>query len=113
MATPPALNALRFRVFGQVQRVFFRKYTAMEANRLALKGHVMNQQDGSVSGLAVGTPPALDDFKAWLSTVGSPKSKIDRAEFESIPVTPDLLTSLTDPTKFVIVRHDGSIKPAT
>ncbi|KAJ3371009.1 hypothetical protein GGF31_003739 [Allomyces arbusculus] len=113
MAAPPALSALRFRVFGRVQRVFFRKHTAMEANRLALKGHVLNQHDGSVSGLAIGTPPALDDFKTWLSTVGSPNSNIDRAEFEPVPVTPDLLASLADPTKFVIVRHDGSIKPAT
>ncbi len=40
--------AIRCRVYGRVQGVFFRASTAREAQRLGLSGHALNLEDGSV-----------------------------------------------------------------
>eukprot|EP00047_Mylnosiga_fluctuans_P011217 m.268560 g.268560 ORF g.268560 m.268560 type:complete len:104 (-) comp35011_c0_seq1:136-447(-) len=73
------LQALRFRVTGKVQGVFFRKYTKEEADRLHLTGFVKNMADGSVTGVAEGPADKLDLFCAWLKK-GSPKSRVDGVE---------------------------------
>ena len=42
---------------SQVQGVFFRKYTKMQADRLGLRGWVMNTPRGSVTGAVIGSKP--------------------------------------------------------
>uniref|UniRef100_A0A1A9VAT6 acylphosphatase n=1 Tax=Glossina austeni TaxID=7395 RepID=A0A1A9VAT6_GLOAU len=66
-----------FEVYGKVQRVFFRKYTASKAKDLGLHGWCKNTIDGSVKGQMEGTQQELNDMKYWLQNKGSPKSRID------------------------------------
>ena len=56
----------RYRVFGKVQGVFFRRSTQIEAQRLGLRGFARNLPDGSVEVLAQGAAAALDDLRVWL-----------------------------------------------
>ncbi len=77
------LLSVNFEVFGKVQGVFFRKYTQQEGTKLGLVGWCMNTDEGTVKGVMQGKEDAVKKMKEWLSKVGSPKSKIDRAEFKS------------------------------
>jgi acylphosphatase len=70
-----------FKVFGKVQGVFFRKYTQQEATKLKLVGWVMNTDEGTVVGQMQGKEDSVKKMKEWLKTKGSPKSKIEKAEF--------------------------------
>uniref|UniRef100_A0A1A9WG49 acylphosphatase n=1 Tax=Glossina brevipalpis TaxID=37001 RepID=A0A1A9WG49_9MUSC len=81
------LYACDFEVFGKVQRVFFRKYTANKAKDLGLHGWCKNSLDGSVKGQMEGTQQELNNMKCWLQNKGSPKSRIERAIFsDMIPI---------------------------
>ncbi|XP_061429827.1 acylphosphatase-1-like [Lethenteron reissneri] len=83
MANAAALASMDFEVFGKVQGVFFRKHTRQEAMRLGLVGWVRNTERHTVEGRAQGPPDRTEQLKVWLSTKGSPKSRITRAEFSS------------------------------
>ena len=72
-----------YKVFGKVQGVFFRKYTQQEAVKLKLVGWVMNTEEGTVVGQIQGKEDAIKKMKDWLKTKGSPKSKIDKVEFNA------------------------------
>lgn len=72
-----------FEIFGKVQGVFFRKHTQRKATDLGLKGWVMNTSQGTVVGQLQGPSVAVNEMKNWLQTVGSPKSKIDKAHFQN------------------------------
>jgi acylphosphatase len=71
-----------FEVFGKVQKVFFRKCTATEAQRLGVHGWCENTAKGTVRGEIEGEREVVDEMKQWLSKIGSPKSKIERCMFE-------------------------------
>lgn len=75
-------GCFKYEVFGKVQRVFFRKYTQQKAAELGIVGWVMNTARGTVVGEAQGEAAKLREFRKWLQKTGSPKSKIDRAEFK-------------------------------
>ena len=77
------LIGVDYEVFGKVQGVFFRKYTQQEATKLKLVGWVMNTEKGTVTGQMQGAEDAIRKMKEWLKKTGSPKSKIDRAEFKN------------------------------
>lgn len=77
-------SKIKFEVYGKVQGVFFRKYTKKKADALHLIGWCENTPTGTVSGEASGSVTALNDFKTYLRTQGSPKSKIIKAEITSI-----------------------------
>ena len=72
--------SIDFTIHGKVQGVFFRKHTRQQAIRLGLRGWVMNTAEGTVSGEAHGTRAAVEQMSDWLSTTGSPKSKIIQAD---------------------------------
>jgi len=76
-----SLVAIDFEVFGKVQGVFFRKYTQQECQKLGLKGWVMNTDRQTVVGRAEGPKNKVADLKRWLRTTGSPKSRIEKAQF--------------------------------
>lgn len=78
---PPMLLRSTFVIRGKVQGVFFRKYSQQKAVELSIFGFVENAEDGSVVGEAEGRLDKMVDFKQWLSSKGSPKSKIDSATF--------------------------------
>ncbi|KAJ3326848.1 Arginase, catabolizes arginine to ornithine and urea [Blyttiomyces sp. JEL0837] len=68
------------------------EYTASKAASLNLKGWVRNNDDdeGSVEGLAIGKPEEIKAFTIWVSTIGSPKSKITRCDCTA-PLSPEEL----------------------
>ncbi|XP_012679078.1 acylphosphatase-2 [Clupea harengus] len=70
-----------FEIFGNVQGVCFRMYTEDQGEKLGLTGWVKNTRQGTVIGQVQGPPDKVIEMKAWLSRVGSPSSRIDRAEF--------------------------------
>jgi acylphosphatase len=81
--------AIGFEVFGKVQGVFFRKFTHSKAEALKLTGFVRNTDDGTVVGEARGPAASVEQFKLWLSTTGSPKSRIERCEVREITAPKD------------------------
>ncbi|TVP87831.1 MAG: acylphosphatase [Thioalkalivibrio sp.] len=78
-------EALRCRVSGRVQGVFFRASTQRQARSLGLAGHARNLDDGSVEVLAVGSPAALGELKSWLG-VGPTGARVDAVDCASEPV---------------------------
>ncbi len=75
--------AIRCRVYGRVQGVFFRASTAEEANRLGLTGRAVNLPDGSVEVLAWGAPDAVERLRAWLHT-GPPLARVERVDCQPV-----------------------------
>jgi acylphosphatase len=71
----------QFVITGKVQGVYFRKFTQQKAVELSIFGFVENADDGSVVGEAEGRLDKMVEFKHWLETKGSPKSKIESATF--------------------------------
>ncbi|TGZ73679.1 hypothetical protein CRM22_001400 [Opisthorchis felineus] len=77
------LRKCDFEVFGRVQGVFFRKYASEYARKLDLVGWIKNTENNTVCGTFEGNEESVNLFKKWLTTTGSPKSRIDRCEFSS------------------------------
>ncbi|EFO63205.1 Hypothetical protein GLP15_2284 [Giardia lamblia P15] len=80
------VTTLCYRVTGKVQGVFFRKYTKKEADALSLVGYVMNNEDGSVSGVVQGPKEQIDAFVKYLHR-GSPKSIVKKVSIDASPHT--------------------------
>ena len=76
--------SIAYTIYGKVQGVFFRKYTRQQAIRLGLRGWVMNTAEGTVSGEAHGSRAAVEQMSEWLSTTGSPKSQIIKADIQYV-----------------------------
>lgn len=83
MAVAKKLMSVDYEIFGKVQGVFFRKYTQQEGKKLSLVGWVMNTSKGTVVGQIQGKEDAVNKMKDWLRKTGSPKSRIDKAEFKN------------------------------
>ncbi|XP_042670309.1 acylphosphatase-1 [Centrocercus urophasianus] len=81
MAGSEGLVSVDYEVSGRVQGVFFRKYTQSEAKRLGLVGWVQNTSYGTVQGQAQGPAARVRELQEWLRKIGSPQSRISRAEF--------------------------------
>jgi len=56
----------QFKVTGRVQGVFYRASTRDVAIRLQLKGHAINEPDGSVEVRACGAAAAVEELRRWL-----------------------------------------------
>jgi acylphosphatase len=78
-------EALRCRVTGRVQGVFFRASTQRQARSLGLVGHARNLPDGSVEVLAVGSPAELAKLRAWLR-VGPTAARVASVDCSSEPL---------------------------
>ena len=103
------IRRVQYEVFGKVQGVFFRKYTKQIADQLGLKGYVRNTSRGTVVGEIVGPANAVEEFKIWLCTTGSTKSKIEKCEFskdEHYVVVDDDSCTFQD---FQIIRNKKKI----
>ncbi|EEB17593.1 Acylphosphatase-1, putative [Pediculus humanus corporis] len=77
------LLSVDFEIHGKVQGVYFRKHTQEQGNQLGVRGWCMNTTRGTVIGNLQGTPDKILKMKNWLSTKGSPKSKITKAYFSN------------------------------
>lgn len=85
-AAAGALVRLEFTVHGRVQRVFFRAYTKRRADELGLVGWCRNTPEGTVVGVVEGAASAVEQMRRWLSTTGSPKSRIARLDVSAYAV---------------------------
>nr|XP_004455230.2 acylphosphatase-1 [Dasypus novemcinctus] len=83
MAEGDTLISVDYEIFGKVQGVFFRKYTQAEGKKLGLVGWVQNTDRGTVQGQLQGPTSKVRHMQEWLETRGSPKSHIDRANFNN------------------------------
>lgn len=59
-----SLVAVRVRIEGRVQGVWYRGWTVQEAQRRGLSGWVRNRRDGSVEALFAGPPEQVADMVA-------------------------------------------------
>ncbi|KAI4838241.1 hypothetical protein MKS88_002715 [Plasmodium brasilianum] len=60
-------------------RVFFRKYTKLEADKLNIRGYVQNTDRNTVVVRAESNnKESLEQFKNFLTRIGSPSSRIDK-----------------------------------
>jgi len=80
-----ATEALRCRISGRVQGVFFRASTQRQAESLGLAGYACNRSDGGVEVLAVGPPEALQALRDWLH-IGPPQAHVAAVDCEPVPV---------------------------
>ncbi|XP_022123879.1 acylphosphatase-2 [Pieris rapae] len=81
------LASVEFEVFGEVQGCFFTKYCKEMAEGLGIGGWVKNTRNGTIVGRIQGTTENLDKMIDWLSTKGSPESKIEKcvlSNFENV-----------------------------
>ncbi len=77
---------LHAHVFGRVQGVGFRFYTADAATALGLTGWVANRFDGSVEVVAEGPRPALNQLLSVLLD-GPSMSRVDHVQHDFLPAT--------------------------
>ncbi|KAM8945440.1 acylphosphatase-2 [Pelodytes ibericus] len=75
------MKSVDYEVFGRVQGVCFRMYTEEQARKVGAVGWVKNSRQGTVVGQVQGSEDKVNAMKSWLSNVGSPSSRIDRANF--------------------------------
>ncbi|XP_034793763.2 acylphosphatase-1 isoform X3 [Pan paniscus] len=83
MAEGNTLISVDYEIFGKVQGVFFRKHTQAEGKKLGLVGWVQNTDRGTVQGQLQGPISKVRHMQEWLETRGSPKSHIDKANFNN------------------------------
>ncbi|XP_039264552.2 acylphosphatase-1-like [Styela clava] len=81
MPSSKLIQLLDFEVFGRVQGVFFRKYTKKTCDKHHVTGWIINTAHGTVQGTIEGTPQNVAIVKQWITTQGSPSSRIEKAEF--------------------------------
>ncbi|XP_039624982.1 acylphosphatase-2-like isoform X1 [Polypterus senegalus] len=81
MSSELGLVSVDYEIFGDVQGVFFRKYTEEQGRKLKLVGWVKNTPRDTVVGQVQGPKEIVEIMKNWLRTVGSPMSRIDKAVF--------------------------------
>lgn len=74
---------VRIQVFGIVQGVGFRYFTAQEAIRLHLTGRATNLNDGSVEVFAQGEHDAIEALQSWLMK-GPRTAQVDRIELTEL-----------------------------
>lgn len=72
-----AVTRIHAIVHGRVQGVYFRAYTAKEANRLCLSGWVRNRADGSVETEFQGDEGDVASMVKWLHR-GSPMAQVSQ-----------------------------------
>ncbi len=82
MALTDDQKAVRVRIGGRVQGVWFRGWTVDQARRLDLAGWVRNRHDGSVEALFVGAADRVDAMLA-LCGEGPPAARVDTVEIEA------------------------------
>jgi acylphosphatase len=73
--------AVRVRVRGRVQGVWFRAWTQAEAEARGLSGWVRNEPDGSVAALIAGPEDAVREMVAALHD-GPPRARVDAVDAE-------------------------------
>jgi len=76
--------AVRIKVTGRVQGVFFRASTKEKADQLGVKGWVRNEPDGSVLIEAEGEESAINEFKQWCA-IGPSAARVEKVSVQEVP----------------------------
>ncbi len=84
------MKAVRLRITGHVQGVWYRDSAVREAQRLGLAGWIRNRDDGSVEAWAQGPHSEVDAFVAWCH------HGPERADVMEVATTDVPATTLTD-----------------
>lgn len=71
--------AIRVRIHGRVQGVFFRSWTEEQAEELGLGGWVRNRYDGSVEALFAGAEPVVRHMIEKCRQ-GPPAARVERID---------------------------------
>jgi len=96
MTGPAPRKAVRVRVEGRVQGVWFRAWMCEQAGVLGLDGCVRNRGDGSVEAVFAGAPDAVDRMIV-LARRGPPAAKVARVTVSDEGATDEAgFTALTD-----------------
>lgn len=74
---------MKVRVYGRVQRVFFRASAKNKALELGLKGWVRNREDGTVELMAQGSKGKMQNFLDWCRK-GPGAARVDNVKTEEI-----------------------------
>ncbi len=78
------MKAVKVRIHGRVQGVWYRASTRAEAERLGLRGWVRNRSDGSVEALLQGDAGTIDDMVAWCRS-GPPAASVSAVKVVEVP----------------------------
>lgn len=84
MGRPLADIAVRFRVTGRVQGVWFRGWTQEQAQARGLRGWVRNREDGSVEGVISGPEELAAEMISTLRQ-GPPAARVKGVDWTEIP----------------------------
>lgn len=84
-----SLHAVRMRIRGRVQGVWYRASTRQEARRHGLAGWVKNRPDGTVEVLVQGDPEAVEALRRWCGQ-GPPMARVQGVEVEPVSPRPEL-----------------------
>ena len=76
-------EAIRLKIYGTVQGVFFRQSARQKAIELNICGWVRNCDDGSVEVEAEGEETAMQRFVAWCHH-GPQRAKVNKVETEKM-----------------------------
>lgn len=79
------MKAVKLKIIGDVQGVFYRHYTQKEAKKLGIAGWTKNEHDGSVTIVAQGSEEAVTNIIEW-AKVGSPMATVEKVEIKEIAV---------------------------
>ncbi len=85
--TTAETRAVRIRISGRVQGVWYRGWTVREATRLGLDGWVRNRSDGDVEAVFHGPVETVDDMigKCWKGPQGARVETIDVVDVSEVP----------------------------
>lgn len=89
------MKAIRLKIYGRVQGVFFRKYTKEKAIEFSLQGCVCNCDDGTVEVNVEGEEQSLSQFIEWCHH-GPSGAGVDKVDIHE--------TELKNYKEFVILR---------
>lgn len=87
MTEPDRIKAVRVRIAGRVQGVWFRGWTVQRAMELKLDGWVRNRSDGSVEALFAGPANVVETMlqQCW---EGPPSARVTDVRTEPAEVPP-------------------------
>jgi protein-L-isoaspartate(D-aspartate) O-methyltransferase len=83
------MKAMRLKIAGRVQGVFYRASAQREARRLGVTGRASNLRDGTVEVWAQGDPAAVDALVAWCRE-GPARAEVARVDVEDVEPDADL-----------------------
>ena len=77
------MNCIRFLIFGQVQKVFYRKYVSQALGKIGFVGYIKNLSNGSVEVTIKSEPNQNISNILEILNQGSPKSKVESINMDS------------------------------